>query len=383
MPVIVDNRGFHRNEKQATMVDEISLAHVLREGNSFVRNGWSYGQALTHYLLEKGMVQGGKPRILEVGPGPGDLAAAAIPTLLEVGKDLSYTMLDIAPHLIAEQTRKTHKWRDRVRHVSGDAEKADKLVAGADLVICNEVLADFRTLDNIPKKRGGKPTGIAEKHPRNQQAWGLAWDMIEKYGLDVPRRLLDNPRMSFAINYGAIKFLEALDRVLPPGGAAYVSEFTSEYAKPVSLPGHTEYSISESHFEKTLTKLGFKWEKGGCNDFLGIKHNNKAVDIAQVNLWLMMKDDPYMGVPQEDDTTLLSGRQFYHEEIRHALTEFRRDPRKYTKLDRAVTPQEYDELRKKNGWDVERPQTLPVGADDFTYYLIRKPGPDVKLKELH
>jgi hypothetical protein len=384
MPVVVDSRRFHVREKQATMVDEISLAHVLRDNNSFVRNGWAYGQALAHHLLDKGILPGEKPHVVEVGPGPGDLIASAIPVFLEAGKNVHVTLVELSPELAKLQAEKTSEWAGRISHVRGNAEAIGRLVEGCNLVICNEVLADLRVITNIPLERGGKPTGAVAKDPHNQKIWDIAWDMIKKYGLTPPAKkyLQRSKDKSFTINYGAIRFLESLYEMLPPGGAAFISEYFDKHAEPVPLPGHVEYSVSQGHFEKVLSKLGFEWEKGGCNDFLWIGHKKLAVDIAQVNLWLLMGEDPYCGMPQED-ATLLSGRQYYHPSIKRALIQMRENPQKHTKLDRALTLDEYQVINEREGWGVPDPQTLPVGANDFTYYMLRKPGPNVALKELH
>lgn len=358
------------------MSDEVSLSHFLRDRNSFVRNGWAYGEALAHFILDKDLLQGSSPHIVEVGCGLGDLAATAIPVFRDAGKELQYTMVDLSLRLQGAQRKRTEKLGVRIDSVRGDGEKIDKLVEGCDLLICNEALADFRTITNIPLTRGGQPTGNSEDNPKNQKVWGAAWDMIERYGLKVPptdvkvpptdEHRIQDSSLSFALNYGAIKFIEALQRILPPGGNAFIAEHMKQYAEKWPLFGHTEHSISTSHLERVFDALGFKWETGKCDDFLQPGKGKRMVDFMQVNLWLMMGKNPYENA----------------DEASKYLDMMNADPMRYMKLDKAVTLDEFRELARREGWNIGTPVTTRLGTDKYTYYLLRKPEPNVNLMEM-
>ncbi|MBM3308866.1 MAG: class I SAM-dependent methyltransferase [Candidatus Altiarchaeales archaeon] len=368
-PNLTNNRDFHLMEKEATMGDETSLSHFLRDRNSFVRNGWAYGEALAHFILERGLISGNNPHIVEVGGGLGDVARTAIPVFLEAGKDIRYTMVDLSPKLQEAQRRNTAEFGGRMEYVSGDAEKIDRLVPHADFVLCNEVIADYRAIGNIPLTRGGKPTGLEQAEGdirRNQRVWNVAWDMIDQYHLTVPKE--DDKVYSFALNYGAIKFVEALHRLLPPGGSAFLVEFTSPFARTAELPKHQEHSISKIHMKQVLDTLGFKWQMGNGNDYLGIDPNKQTVREEVVALWLMIGQNPYdfMKDPKYPSVSNLWKLRPYQDRLIA-------DPAKYKVLDRRVTPEEFKVLAKQMGWNIENPETEPIGKPGFDYYILQKP----------
>src|SRR5690606_3109151 len=82
---------------------------------------------------------------------------------------------------------------------------------------------------------------------RRRRYWALAWDLVDRYDRDVPD---EAEAPSFAVNWGAIRFVEALWEVLPPGGGAFLVENVTPFARPLELPDHREYSIGERHLRR-------------------------------------------------------------------------------------------------------------------------------------
>jgi hypothetical protein len=359
--VVTDNRGFYQTEKDATMEDEVSLSHLLRKRNSFVRNGWSYGEALGHFILDKGLVPWKAPRIVEVGGGLGDLAASLIPVLEASGKRPDYTILDLSPRLLEAQRRRLGESGVKAGFVLGDGERLQGYAGGYELLLSNEVIGDFRVIDNVPLERDGAPTG-PDAGGGGRRAWGLAWDMIDKYGLDVPE---DGAVPSFAVNWGAIRFAETLWQTMPAGGAAFVVENSSPYAEPVRVAGHAEYSVSELHLGKVFRKLGFEAAIGNVNDFLWVSPEARMADEQHVNLWLKLGFDPYDHKNEAEVDAMALGMGGRHPKPGR---------RRGQTFDEAMTRQEYSEHAGRMGWALAAPKSIPVPTDDVSYFMLRKPS---------
>jgi hypothetical protein len=370
-PTLTNNTRFHSSVKGDRMVDETSLSSILRKGgNSFVKNGWSYGQALAHFLLDSGYIPWDKPEIVEFGGGEGDVAEGFIPVLLEAGKDPIYTMVDLGAPFLSKQEKKTTRFGDRVRLVNANAEKPHLAVPNANVAIYNEVWADFRAIDNIPITRDGEPTGQHVEKPGERALWDVAWNAIERYGLAVPT-LEDAPE--FAMNYGAIETAKSLREVLTPGGISFVSEFTSPFAEIKRLPGHNEYSLSTRHMDRVLDALGFEWKRGTVNDFLGIDLKKRKVveEAVAFRIWRAKQGRPINGEPEPGEL----------EEFEKRLVA---DP-SLKVLDHCVDPAEFMALNARHGWGIEKIMTEPIDSwiGSFEYYLMRKPPQaDVKLMDL-
>lgn len=369
---VTDNRGFHQHEKEAKMDDEVSLSHILRKRNSFVKDGQSYGEALGRFILGRGLVPWKAPRIVEVGGGLGDLAADLIPVLKEAGKEPHYTVLDLSPKLQGAQRRRLAEAGLAADYILGDAEKLERSVGGFDLLISNEAIGDFRVIHSIPLVRDGVHTGSGLGGGR--KPWGLAWDMIDKYGLEVPKV---GDVFSFAVNWGAIRFAESLWRTLSPGGSAFIVENSSPYAEPINVTGHTEYSISELHLGRVFRKLGFDTTIGNVNEFLWVSPEARMVDEQHVNLWLKMGFDPADERRGAEVDALLMGIGGVR------LKPIKSRDRRAPIFDEAMTVQEYSEHARKMGWALDSPKRTPVPTDNVSYFMLRKPAEsDIEPKKL-
>ena len=100
-------------------------------------------------------------------------------------------------------------------------------------------------------------------------------ELIKKLRLN-----LDKPYPDEAIfNYGAIKFLIELWRVLRPGGRALLIEFgiDSGWPDPVRLPGHTEYEVQYTHMRHVAKWLGFNEQYYALPQLLSIKRDTQVL----------------------------------------------------------------------------------------------------------
>jgi SAM-dependent methyltransferase len=361
-----DNRRFHRRDKHATMLDEVSLSHLLRRPSPFVQNDWTYGEALGHFILERELLPGDRPAaVVEVGGGLGDVAAGVLPVLARAGRLGEYAILDLSPELQSAQRKRLQDVRPPVRFVWGDAEKLRRVVAGADFVLSNEVIGDFRTIDGVPRTRGGPPSGpYGADDPRRRRYWDLAWKMVDRYALDVPSEV-EAP--SFAVNWGAIRFVEALREVLRPGGGAFLVENATPFARPLELPGHREYSIAERHLVTVLDRLGFEFTVGDAADFL---HPGRACSIVSprnVALWLMSRVvSPFHRQAWDlfnDPAVDWHGRVA---RLREALGGDLR-------IDTAMSPEAFAHCLRVAGLEVGLPETNILGRH-FRYFSLRKPA---------
>lgn len=360
-----DNRSFHRQDKRATMLDEVSLSHLLRQPGPFVRNGWTYGEALGHFILEQELLPADRPAVvLEVGGGLGDVAAGVVPVLAAEGRLAEYAILDLSPELQAAQRERLRDARPPVRLVSGDAERLHRTSTEADFVLSNEVIGDFRTIDGVPRTRGGPPTGeFPPDNCRHRRYWALAWDLVDRYGLDVPDEV-EAP--SFAVNWGAIRFVEALWKVLPPGGGAFLVENVTPFARSLELPDHREYSIGERHLRRALDQLGFACSVGDVADFLHPGRTFTIVSPRHLGLWLASRvvspDDRRAWELFNDPAVNWGGR------IARLQEALGGDLR----IDTAMAPETLAGCLRTAGLDVGLPGTNVLGRH-FRYFSLHKP----------
>jgi SAM-dependent methyltransferase len=242
------------------MDNELTVSHILRSANQFTKNGLAYGAIISRNLqIPEGA------RILEVGPGLGDLAENICREL----KDFHYTFYDISYDYIRHL-----KARFRGRRFSfetGDFLQA-KLKDKFDVIICNEVLADFPTLVNMtlynPKIRQG-----------DENAYYDAVSLIKFYGLPLVK--ISN------FNYGAVKFLDTAKQLLERGGKIFLCEHASEKPARIGVFGHSEYTIDFAALAKVASKLGFAVRRGIMTEMLGINQRRAIIFYTQPELKML------------------------------------------------------------------------------------------------
>jgi SAM-dependent methyltransferase len=267
------------------MSEEITLSHVLRSENSFTKDGLPYGAQIAKNLLDLRMFPD-SPEILEIGPGLGSVAESINSYLErdhpEIWKELSYTMLEISEGLL--KTNKSRFSGKKFNFIPGDALDLNRIKGRFNLVICNEVVGDLPTVENVDKN-------WLLNHPKgNLDGIGLDQKDLEIYkdSLRIMKQYKlinfgETPK-KFNFNYGALKFLEEVKSILEPNGIVFIAENSCDNAGTkwpgrIALFGHNEYNVKFGFMEKVADALGFSVKSGSLTDFLGIT-DEKCISTA-------------------------------------------------------------------------------------------------------
>jgi ubiquinone/menaquinone biosynthesis C-methylase UbiE len=252
------HRGINYNNSDGHFErSEKTLSYLFRYPHPAL-NGLSYGERLFQSLSENGCIPS-CGNILEVGAGLGLHTKGFLSLMkektLDSYRNTTYINLDLAPGLLESQRRENVTVYQKHPFVQADAVKIPFADLTFDLIIANEVIADF-SVEKVSKIRA-----------RN-------CSYINKYGLKI-----DDAAPLFLINAGAIIFIEELYRILKPGGKAVVIEYGDEYHYPIEtiLPDHTEYSIHFGHLICTAEQLGFKVQYKNLLEFLKFRPSVKVI----------------------------------------------------------------------------------------------------------
>jgi len=346
-----DTTGYHTRIKEGSMAEELTLSHKLREPNSFIDGGYSFGEALARVLIAKGLVPAKKIHVGEGGGGKGDVAAKSIPVLLKHCGDLRCTMVELSPKLEQQQRAATREFDSRVTHIRGNVEEIGRLVDPMDLFLSIEMVGDLSVIKDVPLTRGGEPTGESRGKPASaddRRAWGEAWDLIEKYGIPIPK---EGQVDSFVVSSGTIQMIEGLWSALKPGGAAVITEAASEFPRLSPQFEHDEYFMSVPQLTPVAEGCGFIVESDSVNELVGIDPEKVAVDGEQVNLWLHMEKDE-AGTLFKPDLGII---------------------RRASVLDKFVTVDEFTRIAPEIGFDGAPPiQKVGGFSNRFKYLILRK-----------
>lgn len=194
-------------------------------------------------------------KVLEVGGGTGTFARSFIEqakSLEESGTQIKYHILDLSPALIENQRKLLSSLASEIQHFQQDATQFDLSNLMFDLIISNEVIADFPV---APVKRS-----------RNGRGWeGDGAQFVKRYDLSVT-----GAPDSFLVNAGAFQFLERAWKHLKPGGTLIVSEYGAEQHYPARSfhLNHDEYTIHFGHLKACATKIGFQCKLETLKSFL-------------------------------------------------------------------------------------------------------------------
>lgn len=316
-------------DPEERMDDEITVSHILRFRNSFTRYGLPFGSLLAKNLMDRGLLKEGA-RVLEVGPGLGDLAEQ----FCKEAKPKEYKFLDISPKIIdflkARFSGKAYGFM-----VGNFLEMGIR--KRYNTVICNEVLSDLPTIVRFnPKSAGGKG-GIYRDALR----------MVKKYDLRA--------KGESNFNYGAIKFLEVSNKILERDGIVFISEQDSEckggmgWPEKIRVYGHNEYTIKMSWLEQVAKKLMFAVESGSLTEFLGIRREKFMSFFTQPELRNIYESLKRKGIlPDQRAQT---------------VEDFLKDNRKFISVN---DPKRYMEFLEKNA------SFLTDITDKFSYLILKK-----------
>jgi SAM-dependent methyltransferase len=196
----------HFDDRETTVAHAHGVPHPALGGRR-------YGEALADALQPR------PGRIVEVGPGTGELVAAF---LARSGlPSAAWLRIDLSPALLAEQEKRVPGSPGLV----GDATRLPLVDGTVDLLISNEVIAD------LPASRvdGG-------------------WS-----------------------NTGALAFVREVARVLAPGGRAWLSEFGGPDETPAETPqlDHPEVSIRFDDLVAVAEAHGLSARLDRLDAFLG------------------------------------------------------------------------------------------------------------------
>lgn len=191
--------------------------------------------------------------VLEVGGGTGSFARSFIKQAASLNEaEVNYHILDLSPALMENQRKILSDLLPASRHFQQDATEFDLPDHTFDLIVSNEVIADF-------------PVASVQ---RNDQGWqGEGAYYLQKYDLSDK----DAPD-SFVVNSGVFRFIERAWKHLTPGGTLVVSEYGAEQRYPARSfhLNHDEYSIHFGHVAACAAKAGFQCRLLTLKEFVGL-----------------------------------------------------------------------------------------------------------------
>lgn len=204
-------------------------------------------------------------KVLEVGGGTGTFARSFIEQALQLsatspnGTGLSYHIMDLSPALIEGQRRMLSELLP-IEHFEQDATQFELPGHRFDLIIANEVIADFPV--------AAVRRNLNDKAPESGPDWlDAGAEYVAKYRLSV-----ESAPESFFVNAGVFQFIERAWNHLSPGGALVLSEYGSVSRFPVESfhLNHAEFSIHFGHVMECARVVGFQCRLQTLKEFLGI-----------------------------------------------------------------------------------------------------------------
>lgn len=252
-------------------VVEPTVNHGLRFPSDLL-GGVNYGTRFCDAVLNSNagleLESGAQLRVLEVGGGTGSFARSFIECAQAV-RPLAYQILDLSPALADSQRQILGNLKPRVVFIAQDATELDLPGQTFDLIIANEVIADF-------------PVAIVERSLGDKQKGGFSGDgaaEVAKYGLST-----DGAPERFYVNVGVFRFLERAWNHLAPGGALIISEYGSETRYPMETYhlNHPEFSIHFGHVAECARSIGYHCTLKSLVEFLSIE-DSKPVFSGREN----------------------------------------------------------------------------------------------------
>lgn len=206
--------------------------------------------------------------VLEVGGGTGTFARAFLQQAGSLnGTRLNYHILDLSPALMASQRKILSELLPESRHFQQDATEFDLPDHTFDLIISNEVIADF-PVASVQRDKDGKWQGDGAYY-------------LDRYALSDK----DAPD-SFVVNAGVFRFIERAWKHLTPGGTLILSEYGSEQRYPLASfnLNHDEFTIHFGHVVACATKVGFQCRLLTLKEFLNFDDEVLVLDGREEHL---------------------------------------------------------------------------------------------------
>jgi SAM-dependent methyltransferase len=254
-PVALTDYYKHDVKKADEQFDhlETTLSHLLRVPHPALA-GRTYGQALVDALLARDALSAsgaGPVRVLEIGAGLGYVAKDVIARLRAAGREVTYTIVELAPALAAAQRERLGS---DATWIAGDALAVTVPEGAFDLALCNEMVGD------LPAKQLTK----AEPLDAIAADAGIVND-------DAP-----DP---FYLQTGALALVARIARWLAPGGTAVVTEFgdRNQWPKVSTHLDHPELSTHFGNLEKVARHAGLETSIEFVIDLLDFDRNEKGL----------------------------------------------------------------------------------------------------------
>ena len=248
-------------------VIEPTINHALRFPSQ-VLAGLDYGSRFCDEAFERDLLKSpnnGDLKILEVGGGTGSFACSFIPRAQSRVPSLSYQIMDLSPALAESQRQMLSTVGIPVSFTAQDATDFDLPDQTFDLIIANEVIADFPVARVQRRGNGGNLSDFA----------GDGAVYLSKYEL-----LLENAPDDFYVNAGVFRFLERAWRHLTPGGTLILSEYGSQTHYPVESfhLNHPEFTIHFGHVTECARQIGYNSRLETLIGFLGIDVQQRVLN---------------------------------------------------------------------------------------------------------
>jgi len=216
---------------------ETTLSHLLRVPHP-VLAGRTYGQALIDVLVARNAIPPGRVRVLEIGGGLGYVARDAIARLREQGRDVEYTIVELAPVLEHAQRQRVG---DAATWISGDVLAVTLPDAAFDLILSNEMVGDLPARQ-LARADVGLEVDSGTVDRERLRALGGGAAIAADLGVT-----LDDAPDPFYLQTGAFELISRIARWLAPGGTAIVTEFGDTAAWP-KLSTHLDHPELSTHF---------------------------------------------------------------------------------------------------------------------------------------
>ena len=232
---------------------EPTVNHSFRFSHEAL-GGIEYGSRFCVSTLRPGVVplldHASRLRILEVGGGTGSFAAAFIKQAA-ILIDVDYHILDLSPTLMKNQRSVLAELLPESKHFQQDATEFDLPGQSFDLIISNEVIADF-------------PVAPVERNSSG------AWQGEGAYYLDKYHLSDQGAPDSFFVNAGVFRVIERAGKHLTPGGTQILPEdgALDRYPAASFNLNHDEYTIHFGHLAACAAEVGFQSRLLTLKEFL-------------------------------------------------------------------------------------------------------------------
>ena len=283
--------GQRRNESEEDIIDfhltgiedavwefdqiEPTINHCFRFPHDAL-GGFDYGSSFCISTLRPEVVplldQSRTLEVLEIGGGTGSFAKSFIEQARTLGSshsngtNINYHILDLSPALMESQRRVLSHLLPEDRHFQQDATEFDMPGRSFDLIIANEVIADF-PVASVRRKTGNEHDS---SNGPTASRFGQTWQGDGVYYLEKYELFDRNAPDCFFVNAGALRFIERAWKHLRPGGTLILSEYGWEHRYPTRSfhLNHDEFSIHFGHLEACAAKVGFKCRLTTLQEFL-------------------------------------------------------------------------------------------------------------------